>query len=217
MTDEKKFLSEVNAVLVDQGLGKARANILTKQLENHGGTATKSLSESTTHILVGNKTRLTRVPILLKIESIPDRVPVLRADWLSACLAKRQVIPLDSYRVLPDPSPTTSPIKREKDLPSHTKANKDCSNTTVKAGCARSSTHGEGASSGNEETLMSPKPGMFAVAKRWKPESKVGGTMGCCDSDSDYIESEDEGDFGRGKGGIPTEREMVTSLISGNP
>ena len=99
MSAKEGFLSAIHALLLEQGLGKARVAILAKQLEKNGGKAEKTLSDTTTHILVGNNTRLARVPVLLKIPAIPERVSVLRADWLSACLTQRQLVSEESYRV----------------------------------------------------------------------------------------------------------------------
>ena len=92
-------------------MGKARAQILTKQLENNGGKVEKTLSNETTHILVGKTTRLSRIPNLLKIKSVPENVLVLRADWLSACLVDTEKVEHDAYVVHPEPTPSTSPSK----------------------------------------------------------------------------------------------------------
>ena len=107
----KHFLSDVHAVILEQGLGKARVQILTKQLQNHGGKVENTLSRKTTHILVGKTTRLSRIPSLLKIKSIPEDVLVLRADWLSACLVETEKVGHGAYVVHPEPSPTSSPSK----------------------------------------------------------------------------------------------------------
>ena len=114
---DKRFLSEVSAVILEQGLGKARAQILQKQLENRGGKVEKKLSQGTTHILVGKTTRLSRIPNLLKIKSIPEDVLVLRADWLSACLVEAEIVGHSAYVVHPEPSPTASPSKDSQGSP----------------------------------------------------------------------------------------------------
>ena len=114
---DKRFLSEVSAVILEQGLGKARAQILQKQLENRGGKVEKKLSQGTTHILVGKTTRLSRIPNLLKIKSIPEDVLVLRADWLSACLVEAEIVGHGVYVVHPEPSPTASPSKDSQGSP----------------------------------------------------------------------------------------------------
>lgn len=105
----KQFLSGVHAVILEQGLGRARAQILAKQLENHGGKAEKVLSRKTTHILIGKTTHLTRIPNLLKMNSIPENVLILRADWLSMCLVAAEKVGHDVYVVHAEPSPATSP------------------------------------------------------------------------------------------------------------
>ena len=114
----KRFLSDVRAVVLEQGLGKARSQILCKQLENHGGRVDKTVSPSTTHILVGKTTRLSRVPTLLKIKSVPENVLVVRADWLSACLVESEKVGHGAYLVHPEPSPASSPSKDK--LPTRT-------------------------------------------------------------------------------------------------
>ena len=105
------FFTGVCAVILDQGLGKARAQILGKQLEGKGGQVERTLSKRTTHIVVGSNVRLARVPHLLKVESIPESVTVVRADWLSACLVKGEKIDLAPYVARPEnstPSPADS-------------------------------------------------------------------------------------------------------------
>ena len=82
------YLSGVCALVLEQGLGRARAQILCKKLESHGGRSEQRLSEETTHVLVGNTVKLARVAPLLKVASLPETVLVLRADWLSTCLVK---------------------------------------------------------------------------------------------------------------------------------
>ncbi len=102
------FLSDVHAIVLEQGVGKARAQILRKQLESKGGTAVSTLSEATTHVLVGNNVRLSRVPSLLKVNSLPDGVLVLRADWLSTCLVKGERVDVTLYSVKQEESSRSS-------------------------------------------------------------------------------------------------------------
>ena len=102
------FLSGVRALLLEQGLGKARTGILSKQLTNHGGKVVKSLCESTTHVLVGNIVKYARVLTLLKVDTIPENISVLRADWLSSCLVKKEIVSEEEYRLLPASTATYS-------------------------------------------------------------------------------------------------------------
>ena len=203
------FLTGTEVLLLEQGLGKARVGILSKQLEKHGGVVVKTLSPSTTHILVGNKTRLVRVPVLLKIPSIPDTVSVLRADWLSACLTKRELVSEETYRVHPElssqqlSSPLTSPLKKS---PNSTPI-KQChtSNSPVRGVSSPEKATasevpagtGEGTSADGEKPMLSPKAGMFGVTgRRWtrgkkRADTSAAATSGWNSSDSDYVESDD--------------------------
>ncbi len=100
------YLNDVCAVIVKQGVGKARTDILTRQLVANGGKTKDTLDSTVTHVLVGNNVRLSRVPHLMKIKQVPDNALVLRADWLSACLVEGRNIGHAQYIVLPE-----SPVK----------------------------------------------------------------------------------------------------------
>ena len=205
-----EFLSEVHALLLEQGLGKARVSILAKQLEKHGGKVIRTLTESTTHILVGNKTKLGRVPILLKVNSIPETVSVLRADWLSACLTKREVVPENSYRVLPELSP---PVKEQGAVTQASPSKAAAKSTTRERDDEVPKNEVTSDGGGGSLGLLSPKAGMFSVApRRWKTspvKSKIA-SKGELDSDSDYVESEEEQT--EEKEGMKEHKEVATLL-----
>ena len=202
------YFSSIRALLLEQGLGKTRANILAKKLESKGGRVDKTLSDSTTHILVGTNTRLARVHALLKVDSIPEGVAVLRADWLSACLTKKQLVSEKEYRVCPEgttpkpmpkPSSTLPKTTPTKTTPSHSSpVKRDCHD--VSDGNCSNKCEEESTTTSADVALHSPKAGMFAVTDRkWtsqqqsqpraeeKPKAKA-----TRDSDSDYVESEEE-------------------------
>lgn len=204
--DNKNFLYPVKALLLEQGLGKTRANILAKQLENKGGEVVKHLSSTTTHILVGNSTRLARVHALLKVDSTRKDIAVLRADWLSACLTKKQLVNEEEYRVYPDVTTTSTSSSSSSPKTTPTKDNSTRPSPA--------SNDGQGVASGNDESprckesilgstdpsLLSPKAGMFSVTgRRWTSQSRTSGKTKAktaeLDSDSDYVESE-EGEEG---------------------
>ena len=109
-----KYLCGIHAVVLESGMGKGRAGILCRQLQAKGGTVDPSVSDSTTHLLVGNNVRRSRLPVLLGGTEVPSRVRVVRADWLSSCLAHGKRLREDEYEVPQsslDPSPTSSPQK----------------------------------------------------------------------------------------------------------
>lgn len=109
-----KYLCGIHAVILESGMGKGRAGILCRQLQAKGGTVDPRISDSTTHLLVGNNVRRSRLPVLLGGIEVPSRVRVVRGDWLSSCLARGERLREDEYEVHQislDPSPTCSPQK----------------------------------------------------------------------------------------------------------
>ena len=92
-----QYLRGVQAVIVQQGLGKTRASILSKQLARHGGEESLKLNEDTTHILIGNSVKLSRLPAILKAKKISPSISVVRADWLSACLKVGKLVDLGPF------------------------------------------------------------------------------------------------------------------------
>ena len=108
-----RFLSGISALILDAGLGKARARILRQRLKGKGGRVLSSLSPAATHVLVGKNVRRSRLPALLGCTEAPSRVRVLQADWLSACLVAGECVGEKEYE-LPLESPGSSPcIKKE--------------------------------------------------------------------------------------------------------
>jgi DNA polymerase lambda len=89
---EDGFLCEVNAVIVEQKLGRARADILSRQLLRNGGRRHNHLQSDTTHILIDNSLTYSKTLDLLKATAISPDVLVVRADWLSSCLTNGRVV-----------------------------------------------------------------------------------------------------------------------------
>ena len=108
----KGYLSDVRAVILEQGLGKGRARILCKQLKTKGGSVISSLVSETaaTHLLIGNNVRPSRLPVLLGMKEVPRGVRVVRADWLSSCLARGEYVREEEYEVPLETTPSTTPI-----------------------------------------------------------------------------------------------------------
>lgn len=113
-----QFFDGVCAVILEQGLGKGRTRILSRQLEKKGGRVETRFTPNTTHLLVGNNVRWGRLPVLLGGIEVPKSVRVLRADWLSSCLTQGELLREEEYVVSVD-SPakmatTLSPVKLNK-------------------------------------------------------------------------------------------------------
>lgn len=97
---KRKFtpdLSGVRAVIVEVGLGKTRASILTKQLERHGGKHHKNLESATTHVLIDKKLKIEKLKKYLAMKDIPEEVKVVDSEWLSKCLSEGKVVEIEQY------------------------------------------------------------------------------------------------------------------------
>ena len=90
-------LSRVRAVIVEVGLGKTRASILTKQLERHGGKHHQKLESGTTHVLIDKKLKTERLKKYLAVTGIPEEVKVVDSEWLSKCLSEGKLVEIDQY------------------------------------------------------------------------------------------------------------------------
>ena len=116
--DSSLFLEGVVVFILEQGLGKARRNILTKQVVSRGGGVASTVSQGDlTHVIVGDKVKSPRLPQLLKVDAVPDNITVVRADWLSSCFVAGQQLETTPYQLIDQPIRSTShekgkPVKR---------------------------------------------------------------------------------------------------------
>lgn len=106
---DDQYLKGCVVFIVEQGLGKTRAGILSKQVEVHGGCVVKTTPtlDDLTHIVVSEKmTSLDKVCKILKVSAVPTCVEVVKADWLSACLVAGQRLEAMPYFIRSAPDPT---------------------------------------------------------------------------------------------------------------
>lgn len=100
------FLSPIQALILEAGLGKARKEILTKQLLKNGGrivelSALPSTSK-VSFVLVGENVTYERAWKLLGSDVSEDTsVVIVRADWLSCCLKNGSVSDHTPFTVRP--------------------------------------------------------------------------------------------------------------------
>ena len=106
------FLKDINAVVVEKGLGKTRTSLLIKQLLRHGGCNHEYIKQSTTHILVDRTMKIEKLCLILKLKNIPTHVQVVNADWLSACLSEGKVKDYEGFLI------SSSVTKQETDISS---------------------------------------------------------------------------------------------------
>ncbi|XP_028395240.1 DNA polymerase lambda-like [Dendronephthya gigantea] len=183
-----QYLRGVQAVIVQQGLGKTRASILSKQLARHGGKESSKLNQDTTHILVGNSVKLSRLPALLKVKEISQNTAVVRADWLSSCLKVGKLVDLGPFalngnEVCQTEGGTSNVEDITKSLSGNTKGKRsiDAIDDLPSVPCKT----GDGTSPGSSERDIPTTSQDVSVAKRRKIALDD-------DDDSDYVDSDDD-------------------------
>ena len=155
-----QFLDGVRAIVVEQGLGKARQRILSKQLVSKGGELASAVTEQNlTYVVVGGSlcTRVSRLPRLLKVDKVPDSVSVVSAEWLSSCFVEGKRVRDEAYLV-----------KEIDDVPPEKKIKTDIQTTS--ANTVREGEQSDSQQSTTQECSISPSPVKFASP------SKVGHT-----------------------------------------
>ena len=183
---KRKFtpdLSGVRAVIVEVGLGKTRASILTKQLERHGGKHHKYLESATTHVLIDKKLKIERVKKYLAVKDIPEEVKVVDSEWLSKCLSEGKLVEIEQYILGKDhfevvEKSASKPLvsKTDDEKQSSEAAAVEPSGTELEAVTSTST-----ASSDVVDTSRSPTKHLASK------------TQDSRDDDSDYTDSGDEG------------------------
>ena len=183
------YLKAIVCLVVEQGLGRTRASILTKQLSRYGGRCCRKLDKYTTHILVGNSIKLEKLPKILKVKEneIRDDVEIVRADWLSLCLKEGKLVDLSPDFRLRQEILQIHSIKTDTTVATLCDSGKkeECSPVTTPV-----SSNVEGPTSSDDVEMNSIKKQINnekKVSRKQKREVHTDES-----SDSDYINSDDE-------------------------
>ncbi|XP_074518429.1 DNA polymerase lambda [Halichoeres trimaculatus] len=98
----------VTVYILSAGIGNARCQIFQKQIQQNGGQTESSLCSGTTHVVVNDDMDRDRALRLLKVDSMPSGVQLVKCSWLSACISEKQLLDVGSYSLLlPDRKPET--------------------------------------------------------------------------------------------------------------
>lgn len=174
-TGETPFLSPVKAYILQAGIEKMRMNIFQAQLERNGGTLCKDMTADVTHLIVDDKMESDRMCRVLKIDTPPTNICIIKSGWLSACF--RQKALLDTSDFLLDCS-LFAPIK------SNDSQSKDNETHIPSAPCSTSSDK-------NNTPLVDSKPELPMVGMMFDHKAKA---MPSEADDSDYCPSGKESD-----------------------
>ena len=84
--------------IVEDGVGKVRCKVLRQQVQNHGGFIEKEYNASTTtHIFVKKNLKKDKLLKVIGQDGWKDHVAVLHVEWLTACLLKKELVPVIGF------------------------------------------------------------------------------------------------------------------------
>lgn len=86
--------------LLPAGIGNARCQIFQRQIRQNGGQTESSLSPSVTHVVADDNMDIGRALRLLRVDSMPSGVQLVKCTWLSLCISEKQLLDVTNYSLL---------------------------------------------------------------------------------------------------------------------
>ncbi|XP_077205605.1 DNA polymerase lambda isoform X2 [Paroedura picta] len=97
------WLEPVVAYVLQAGMGQARAEIFRKQIMHNGGRVCSHLSSDITHVVLDESMDCDRACRLLKLTKLPPGLQLVKASWLSLCVAEQKMLSTTGYSLfIPD-------------------------------------------------------------------------------------------------------------------
>ncbi|XP_028269288.1 DNA polymerase lambda [Parambassis ranga] len=90
----------VTVYLLPAGIGNARCQIFQRQIQQNGGQTESSLCPSVTHVVVDDNMDISRALRLLRVDSMPSGVQLVKCTWLSLCISEKQLLDVTNYSLL---------------------------------------------------------------------------------------------------------------------
>ncbi|NP_998408.1 DNA polymerase lambda [Danio rerio] len=102
----------VTIYIVPAGIGKARCDIFHRQITQNGGQAVSTFAPSCTHVVVDDSVDFKRALRLLKVDTLPSAVHLIKCTWLSACISEKRLLDTEDYSLRPPESPTVAAAEK---------------------------------------------------------------------------------------------------------
>ncbi|KAI5089927.1 DNA polymerase lambda, partial [Silurus meridionalis] len=109
--------------IVPAGIGNARCDIFQQQIVQNGGQVEAAYGPRCTHVVVDESVDRERASRLLKTETFPPTVQLVKCTWLSACISEKIRLSTDDYRLYP--CDRHIPVPKETQPPDHKSAPDD--------------------------------------------------------------------------------------------
>ncbi|KAM9454308.1 DNA polymerase lambda [Clarias gariepinus] len=100
--------------IVPAGIGNARCDIFKQQIVQNGGQVEAAYSPRCTHVVVDESVDRERASRLLKMETFPPAVQLVKCTWLSSCISEKKLLSTEDYRLHPCDRPQDSPAEEPK-------------------------------------------------------------------------------------------------------
>ncbi|TSK17976.1 DNA polymerase lambda [Bagarius yarrelli] len=104
----------VRVHVVPAGIGNARCDIFRQQIVQNGGQVEAAYSPSCTHVVVDESVDRERASRLLKTETFPPALQLVKCTWLSACISEKELVSTEEYRLHPCVRPQEAPAEKPK-------------------------------------------------------------------------------------------------------
>ncbi|XP_033005730.1 DNA polymerase lambda isoform X3 [Lacerta agilis] len=95
--EQAAWLKPITAYVLQAGIGQARAEIFRQQIVQNGGSVCSQLSPDVTHVIVDEGMDCDRAFRLLKLAKLPQGLQLVKASWLSSCIAAQQILKTTGY------------------------------------------------------------------------------------------------------------------------
>lgn len=93
----------VSIHILPAGIGKARCEIFQRQITQNGGKIENALRSDVTHVIVEDTMEFERALRLLKVDTLPSSVKLVKCSWLSACISEKRLLDTTAHCLpLPD-------------------------------------------------------------------------------------------------------------------
>ncbi|KAL1005887.1 hypothetical protein UPYG_G00065170 [Umbra pygmaea] len=90
----------VTVHIIPAGIGSARCQIFQRQIVQNGGQTESSLCPSVTHVVVDDSMDRDRAQRLLKVDTLPPAVHLVKCTWLSTCISQKKLLETGAYSLL---------------------------------------------------------------------------------------------------------------------
>ncbi|XP_062399276.1 DNA polymerase lambda isoform X4 [Sardina pilchardus] len=108
----------VSIHILPAGIGKARCEIFQRQITQNGGKIENALGPGVTHVIVEDTMDCERALRLLKADTLPSSVKLVKCSWLSMCISEKRLLDTTAHcLLLPDSRDTQGNKSKAKEEP----------------------------------------------------------------------------------------------------